>query len=246
MNNIGQRVKKLRTENGILLEELCKMTGLCKSTISKIENGKQKVKIEEIELFARVFDVSPAYIAGWEKAPAGDKNHRQPEYTGYLKRLQEALEKEKERTGSRLDTELFIDIFFVYTERSIGSMEEDDELLEKLLTGDDDEFIEGLERALELKINESKETFKAYPQKVRETMLMETSSKITEVLTNLIDDDRLDPDKLSQYGPHERLALICDLTRNFEDVYQNTKALRDGYDELVRHYAERKLMKIFG
>ena len=47
--NLGKRIKELRKENGISQEKLALLTGLDRTYITSVENGKRNVSIINIE-----------------------------------------------------------------------------------------------------------------------------------------------------------------------------------------------------
>lgn len=64
--NIGDRLKKLRIERDMTLEEVGAYIGASKQTLHKYENGLvTNIPSDKIELLAKLFRVSPAYIMGW-------------------------------------------------------------------------------------------------------------------------------------------------------------------------------------
>ena len=160
----------------------------------------------------------------------------------YTQRLEKALKKEKKRVGSKLDIDLFMDVFYYFAEKSIENMEDDEELLKVLEDGSDDRMMEGLELALSSVTAASKEKFDSYSQNARETMLMETASMIASEM-NAIIMDNLSKIDFAEFGRQERLDIVCDLTRHFENTYASLKAFEDDYSELVEHYAKRELKK---
>ncbi len=72
--NIGTRIAKLRTQKGISQTELGELLGTTKQTIYKYETGLvTNIPLDKIERIADVFEVSPAYLMGWDapqKAPS--------------------------------------------------------------------------------------------------------------------------------------------------------------------------------
>lgn len=65
---IGDRIKHLRKEAGLTQKELalkCGYTSL--TTINKIELGINSVPLSVVEKIAKVFNVSPAFLMGWEE-----------------------------------------------------------------------------------------------------------------------------------------------------------------------------------
>lgn len=64
---MGQKIKQLREENGMTLEQLGEKVGVGKSTVRKWENGIIKnMKRDKIKKVADALNVSPAYLMGWE------------------------------------------------------------------------------------------------------------------------------------------------------------------------------------
>lgn len=60
---IKNRLKELRTERGISQEELVEMTGISRTTLSKIENNEEvNVNTRTIAKLAEAFDVKPSEI----------------------------------------------------------------------------------------------------------------------------------------------------------------------------------------
>jgi repressor LexA len=65
---MGERIKMLRKINGFSQEELAQKLELKNSAIQKYENGTvENIKRSKIEQLAKIFNVSPAYIVGWEE-----------------------------------------------------------------------------------------------------------------------------------------------------------------------------------
>ena len=60
MNNL----KKLRLEHDMSVRDLAEKTGICYSSISMMENGKQKIKDDYIKIFTALFDCSSDYLLG--------------------------------------------------------------------------------------------------------------------------------------------------------------------------------------
>lgn len=61
---VRNRLKELRTERGMSQEELVKLTGISRTTISKIENNENDVNVNTrtIAKLAEVFGVKPSEI----------------------------------------------------------------------------------------------------------------------------------------------------------------------------------------
>ena len=71
--NIGQEIKRLRTEKGMTLEQLGNKCDVGKSTVRKWENGMIKdMRRDKIEKLANALDVSPSHF--FEYDSSNEKN----------------------------------------------------------------------------------------------------------------------------------------------------------------------------
>lgn len=64
MGTFQERLKFLRKERNLTIEELTKNLGSAKSTISRYENGLREPKKDFLELLCNYFDVSTDYLLG--------------------------------------------------------------------------------------------------------------------------------------------------------------------------------------
>ena len=69
----GDRLRKLREEYHLTLEEVGKYIGVGRPTVYKYENGSiTNIPSDKIEAIARLFSVSPAYLMGWTEDESQD------------------------------------------------------------------------------------------------------------------------------------------------------------------------------
>ena len=69
MESMGTRIKNLRLENNMTLEELGNKVGVGKSTVRKWENGMiANMRRDKIAKLADALNVSPAYLMGWNES----------------------------------------------------------------------------------------------------------------------------------------------------------------------------------
>lgn len=69
----GIRIKELRLLADMSQEELGRRVGVQRAAINKYEKGRvTNIPIETIEQIAKVFDVSPTYIVGWDEEAQGN------------------------------------------------------------------------------------------------------------------------------------------------------------------------------
>lgn len=66
MENLGDRIKQLRFQKNLTVEQLAKQIGVAKSAISFWENNINEPKANYISKLATVFNVSTDYLLGLE------------------------------------------------------------------------------------------------------------------------------------------------------------------------------------
>ena len=64
---IGERIKQLRTKKNISQVDFADKINVSKQTLYKYENGiVTNIPSDKIEAIAKLFNISPAYLMGWE------------------------------------------------------------------------------------------------------------------------------------------------------------------------------------
>lgn len=64
----GMKIRELRTLENMSQEELGRRVGVQRAAIQKYEKGSvTNIPLSTIEKIAKVFNVSPTYIVGWEE-----------------------------------------------------------------------------------------------------------------------------------------------------------------------------------
>lgn len=66
MPDFANRLKQMRTEQKISQKELARCLNVSQNAVFNWENRKREPSIETIMAIADYFDVTPAYIMGWE------------------------------------------------------------------------------------------------------------------------------------------------------------------------------------
>lgn len=70
----NEKIKELRIQRGLTLQQVGDVVGVGKSTVRKWENGDIKnMGRDKIELLAHALGVDPAYLMGWEEDSAQEK-----------------------------------------------------------------------------------------------------------------------------------------------------------------------------
>ena len=64
MNNLISRLRKARSNSGLTQQQVAKLIGIHRPTISDIENGQRKITTEELLSFAKIYEVSPSWLLG--------------------------------------------------------------------------------------------------------------------------------------------------------------------------------------
>lgn len=68
--NMARRIKELRQEQGLTLEQVAKVVGVGKSTVRKWETGMiANMKRDKIADLAKALGTTPAYLMGWNDIP---------------------------------------------------------------------------------------------------------------------------------------------------------------------------------
>lgn len=66
--DIGERIKQLRLEHKMTLEQLGDKVGVGKSTVRKWENGMiENMRRDKIDKLANALNCSPGFLMGWDK-----------------------------------------------------------------------------------------------------------------------------------------------------------------------------------
>lgn len=88
---MGVRIKKLRLENNMTLEELGNKVGVGKSTVRKWENGMiANMRRDKIAKLAEALNVSPAYLMGWNESSSPlVVDYQKPDQEGCYQRISE-------------------------------------------------------------------------------------------------------------------------------------------------------------
>jgi len=77
MSTIGKKIQQRRKDLGLTQEELATRMGYkSKSTINKIELGKNDIPQSKIVRFAEALNTSPSYLMGWEEDPNESRQTR--------------------------------------------------------------------------------------------------------------------------------------------------------------------------
>jgi transcriptional regulator with XRE-family HTH domain len=67
-NDLSRKIKELRLERNMTLEEVGKIVGVGKSTVRKWETGMiVNMGRDKIALLAKALGVTPAYLMGWKE-----------------------------------------------------------------------------------------------------------------------------------------------------------------------------------
>ena len=65
---MAQRIKKLRQEKGLTLEQVASVVGVGKSTVRKWETGMiANMRRDKIADLAKALGTTPAYLMGWKE-----------------------------------------------------------------------------------------------------------------------------------------------------------------------------------
>lgn len=75
MKDMGSLIKELRVKNNLTQDELADKLGVQKSAVSKWERGAvQNIKKDLIEEIAKIFNIRPSYLMGWDSSTIEENN----------------------------------------------------------------------------------------------------------------------------------------------------------------------------
>lgn len=73
MNTTGERIRELRLQNHLTLDDVAKHLGVGRQAIYKYEQGTvTNIPLENLEKMATLFGTSPGYLAGWSEETPPD------------------------------------------------------------------------------------------------------------------------------------------------------------------------------
>ena len=74
---IGEKIRMLRKENKMTLEDVAKQLKIGRSTVLRYEDGTvTNIPSDKIAMMAKLFNVSPAFLIGWTE----DANEEEPRH----------------------------------------------------------------------------------------------------------------------------------------------------------------------
>lgn len=79
---MAQRIKKLRQEKGLTLEQVADVVGVGKSTVRKWETGMiANMRRDKIADLAKALGTTPAYLMGWQEDDERKDSPSEPQLT---------------------------------------------------------------------------------------------------------------------------------------------------------------------
>ena len=98
MEGMAKRIKELRKENGLTLEQVADIVGVGKSTVRKWETGMiANMKRDKIASLASALGTTPAYLMGWEEENTAPEEPKLSEGEKMLLELFNKIPKEKQQ-----------------------------------------------------------------------------------------------------------------------------------------------------
>ena len=91
---MAQRIKNLRQEKGLTLEQVADVVGVGKSTVRKWETGMiANMRRDKIADLAKALGTTPAYLMGWEEEEEEKISPSEPQLTEGEKLMLELFRK---------------------------------------------------------------------------------------------------------------------------------------------------------
>ena len=77
---IGQRIKSMRIEQGLSIDDLASKLGKNRTTIYRYENGNiENLPLSILDSLANALNTTPAYLMGWENSNGVCHGHERNE-----------------------------------------------------------------------------------------------------------------------------------------------------------------------
>ena len=74
-STMAQRIKALRQEKGLTLEQVAEVVGVGRSTVRKWETGMiANMRRDKISALAEALGTTPAYLMGWKEETSENEN----------------------------------------------------------------------------------------------------------------------------------------------------------------------------
>ena len=73
-NTVGARIREVRKERKITLQELAEKLGVRHTTVSRYEKGIITIPSDKLKAIADILEVSPEYLLGWKDWVPGQIN----------------------------------------------------------------------------------------------------------------------------------------------------------------------------
>lgn len=104
---IGNRIKQRRVELGLTQEQLANRMGYkTKSSINKIELGKNSVTASKVAAFAKALQTTPAFLMGWESSQDAAERLYKDKIDAIVKKVAKLDESDLARLDERIDVML--------------------------------------------------------------------------------------------------------------------------------------------
>lgn len=96
-DSIGRKIKQLRKENAMTLEDVARHLGVTRATAQRYESETIKIPSDKIEQLAELFMVSPGYFFGWNERKTLEQSIRMDSAEEKLFRIYRSLTDEGKR-----------------------------------------------------------------------------------------------------------------------------------------------------
>ena len=105
ISSIGQRIKRRREELNLTQDDLARKLGYqSRSSINKIELGKQSLTQSRIKAFAIALGVTPTNLMGWEDEQSSEiKKQSLERFSSYAELLNQLNEQGQEEALKRIE-----------------------------------------------------------------------------------------------------------------------------------------------
>ena len=117
----NQRIKELREKTNLTLLDISKRLGVSEATAQRYESerGIKNIPYEQIIGYSQIFNVTPAYIMGWDEDPAAGSTPKQNDVKLSDRAVQIGMAYDRADDRSKVAVEVALGINF--TSESAGA-----------------------------------------------------------------------------------------------------------------------------
>lgn len=118
--SIGENIKRIREQKGLLQKQIATELGLDKSSYSKLEKGLREVKVTELQRLSGLFDMTVDQVINYEGTTPEEVTIEDKTANEQLKLIAQLDEEDQQVIFKMIDTMLTKKKFQTFFQENIG------------------------------------------------------------------------------------------------------------------------------